>query len=100
MVERCSVSSPLVVLAVDLDTVRNWALGGVVAAVVLAVVAALVIKAIVTKLVVVAVLVLVGFLLWSNRSDLADCATRVEQQVTTGGPATSCSFLGFHVDVG
>jgi hypothetical protein len=87
-----------VTLGVQLDTVRNVALAGVVVAAVLAVVVALVVKAVVSKLLLIAVLVLAGIVLWANRQNLTDCAAKVERSAT-GGPTATCHFLWFDVDV-
>ena len=87
------------VLGVELDTVRNVALVAIVVIAVLAVLAAMVVKAIVSKLVLIVVLAIAAVVLWTNRQNLTDCASKVESAVTSSGQPAACHFLWFDVDV-
>lgn len=87
------------VLGVELDTIRNVAMIGIVVAIVLAVLAALVVKAIVSKIVLIVVFAIAAVVLWSNRQNLTDCAAKVGEAVTSNGQPATCHFLWFDVDV-
>ena len=93
------VASRPVALGVQLDTVRNVALVAIVVIAALAVLAAMVVKAVVSKLVLIAVLAIAAVVLWTNRQNLTDCASKVESAVTSTGQPASCHFLWFDVDI-
>jgi len=89
------------VLATDLSTARDVALGIVVGAVVLAVVFAVAIRWLVGKLVTVVVLVAIAGVVWWQRESLLDCADGVRQTISAGATDdTTCTFFGRDVTVG
>ena len=83
-------------VAIELSTVRDIALGIVVGAIVLAVVLAVVIRWIVGKLIAVAILVVLAGVVWWQREEVEDCADRVRAAPTTD---TTCTFFGRDVTV-
>jgi hypothetical protein len=83
--------------ALRADRVANLGLLLVAGLIVVAVVAAVLARAVVAKVVAAAVLILVCFVVWSQRASLQDCAARA-QALTTGDPR-QCSFFGVKVDV-
>ena len=86
--------------ALSLDTVRDVALGIVVAAVVLGLVAAIVIRWIAGKLVALGLLLAVAGIVWWQRDSLQDCADEVQRTLAAGATdATTCTFLGRDVTV-
>lgn len=89
-----------VVMAISVEGAKNLAIVITIALVVMSIVSAMVIKNITTKIV--TVVVMAGFALgvWTQRSELQDCAQRVKDkaQVNDTSP-TSCTFFGVGVDV-
>lgn len=93
-----SSSSPL--LALSLDSAKQLAIVIVVAFVVLSIVSAAIIKNITMK--VISVLLFGGFALgvWTQRTNLQDCADRVRDKAAVGDTsATTCTFFGAEIDV-
>jgi len=88
-----------VVLGVELDTIRNVALIGIVTAALLAALVMMVVKAVVSKLVLIVVLAIAALVLWTNRQNLTACASKVESAIGAGGQPATCHFLWFDVDV-
>jgi hypothetical protein len=85
------------VLALGLAAAKNLAIALVIGFVVLALVAASAIKNVTYKIVM--TLVMAGFALgvWTQRSNLQDCADRV--RATGGAGTTTCTFFGGDIDV-
>src|SRR5687768_4985307 len=86
------------VLAIDVDGAKTLALALVGGFVVLSIVSAIVIKKITTKLI--STLLLVGLALgvWTQRSELQDCAERARDRAAAGIQGDlSCSFFGTDV---
>ena len=86
-------------LALSLETAKNaaLALGGGFAA--LSVVSAVVVKKIVTKLAIVVVLVALAIAMWSQRSNLQDCANKAKNRVSGAGTTVECQFFGADVQI-
>ncbi|MFN8023323.1 MAG: hypothetical protein U0Q03_17485 [Acidimicrobiales bacterium] len=90
----------LALLALSVSSARQLGVGIVVLFVVLAVLAATAIANIGAKII--TMLIMIGFALgvWTQRSNLSDCAERAEAKVTVGDSSpTTCRFFGFDVDV-
>ena len=86
------------VLAIDDEAAKTVALGLVAALVVLAVLFAVVIKKIAVKLI--SILLMVGLALgvWTQRTNLQDCADRARERAAAGIEGDlSCSFFGTDV---
>ena len=86
-------------LGVELDTVRNVALVGIVVLAGLAMLAAMVVKAVVSKLVLIVVLAIAALVVWTNRQNVSDCAAKIGSAVTSDGQPARCHFLWFDVDI-
>lgn len=91
------VSSAL--LALSVDTAKNIAVALAVGFVVLSVVSAVLVKKLVTKLVLVVLLVTAALAVWSQRSNLQDCANRAKDRVTGSGTTVECTFFGSGIAV-
>lgn len=87
-------------LALTLGSARHLGVAIVVIFVVLAVVSATVIANVTTKIV--TMLLMAGFALgvWTQRSNLSDCAEQAKAKATIGDTSpTTCTFFGVEVDV-
>ncbi len=84
-------------LALSLDAAKQIAVALVIGFVVLGVISAITIKNITTKLI--TVVLLGGFALgvWTQRTELQDCAARV--RAAAGATPTTCTFFGAEIDV-
>jgi hypothetical protein len=84
-------------LALGLAAAKNLAIAIVIAFVVLALVAASAVKNVTYKII--TTLVLAGFALgvWTQRSNLQDCADRVRANGGVG--STECTFFGGQIDL-
>jgi hypothetical protein len=88
------------VLAIDYDAAKKIAIGSIVVLVVLSVVSAIVIKNITTKLA--SALLLAGFALgvWTQRTNLQDCATEAREKAAVGiTSGVTCNFFGNEVTI-
>lgn len=85
--------------ALSIDTAKNIAMAIAVAFVALSVISAVLVKKMITKLVLVVVLVTAALAMWSQRSNLQDCATRAKDRVTGSADAVECTFFGSKVAV-
>lgn len=84
----------------DLDTAKNTSLFTVAGAVLLALAAVWLVKAVVTKVLTVVVLLALAGLVWSQRTELVDCADDVRDNVAAGAfDDTTCTFFGQDVTV-
>ncbi len=99
MLGTAPLPSVTVIAAVTFDAVRNGLLIAAVVAIAIGVVAALIIKWVVGRLLVVALFAALAVVLWTQRTNLGDCADRVHVQITEGKPAGSCTVLGVTVDL-
>lgn len=87
-------------LAITLDTAQNLSIVIVTALVILAVASIWLMKQMVQKLIVAGVLVLIAFLVWSNRATLQDCADNITADFEDGSEGDpECTFFGFTVTV-
>lgn len=87
-------------LGFDLDTATNASLWTVVVVVVLALAAVWLVKQVVTKVLTVAVLLAIAFLVWSQRSELVDCADNVRTTLQAGAfDETTCTFFSQDVKI-
>ena len=87
------------VLAITVDGAKNLAIAITVGFVALSAVSAVVVKKVTTRIV--TVLVLAGFALgvWTQRSELQDCAQRVRDKASVNDTTpTTCTFFGVAVD--
>jgi hypothetical protein len=81
-------------LALGVDAAKNIAIAVVVGFVVLSLVAASAIKNVTYKIVTSLLMIGLALGVWTQRSELKDCAHQVRAQA-----ATSCEFFGTEVDV-
>lgn len=91
-------------LAISLDTAKNIAVAIAVIFVGGAVASAWLMKTIVQKLMVMGVLVLLAFLVWTQRIAMQDCADAVRDSFELAGSDvvvtdTTCSFFGIDVTI-
>jgi hypothetical protein len=87
-------------LALTLDSARHLGVAIIVVFVVLAVVSATVISNVTTKIVM--MLVFAGFALgvWTQRTNLSDCAELAKAKATVGDSSpTTCTFFGTEIDI-
>ncbi len=87
-------------LALSVDSARQLGVGIVVLFVVLTVVSATAIANITAKIV--TMMVMAGFALgvWTQRTNLTDCAEQAKAKVTVGDTSpTTCTFFGVEVDI-
>lgn len=86
--------------ALDVDGAKRIAIVLFVAFIVLAAVSAWFIKNVTTKIIMVLVLVGLALGVWTQRTSLQDCATRVKQKAAVGDfSSTTCTFFGTDVNV-
>lgn len=93
-----------VVLAFDLDTAKNTSIYVIAGAILLALAAVWLVKQVITKLLTVAILLAIAGLVWTQRTELTDCADDVRASWTatntTGVTAdTTCTFFGQDVTI-
>jgi hypothetical protein len=85
-------------IAITADTLRNIALGGVGASVLLSLVLAMVIKSVVGKLISVAIMAAVALALYTQQDQLKSCAdkitNKIEEGVSAAGKSAVCTFFG------
>jgi hypothetical protein len=90
-------------LAITADTLRNIALGGVGASVLLSLVFALVIKSVVGKLISVAITAAVALALYTQQDQLKSCADKItdkiEEGISTTGKSAVCTFFGQDITI-
>ena len=88
------------VFAFDLETAKNTSLFTVAGAVLLALAAVWLVKQVVTKVLTVVVLLAIAALVWSQRTELTDCADQVRATMSAGlVPDTTCTFFGQGITV-
>jgi hypothetical protein len=92
------------VFAFELDTAKNASIYTVAGAILLALAAVWLVKQVVTKVLTVAILLAIAGLVWTQRTELTDCADEVQASwTTTAGTgatvATTCTFFGQDVTV-
>jgi protein-S-isoprenylcysteine O-methyltransferase Ste14 len=84
------------VTAIDIQTAEDVGLVLVTVAVILAVCSLWVLKTIVAKALTVVVLGGIAVAVWTQRTELQDCADRVE---VASGSTTTCAFFGSEVSI-
>ena len=88
------------VQGVELDTVTNASLWTTVGVVLVALAAVWLVKHVVTKVLTVAVLLALAFIVYSQRTELVDCADSVNATLAAGlEPDTTCTFFGQDVTI-
>ena len=88
------------VQGVELDTVTNASLWTTVGVVLVALAAVWLVKHVVTKVLTVAVLLALAFIVYSQRTELVDCADSVNATLAAGlAPDTTCTFFGQDVTI-
>ena len=86
--------------ALSLESAKTIGIVIVVAFVVFAVISAWVIKNVTMKIISILLLVGLGLGVWTQRSNLQDCADRAKDKVTAGADTVKCKFFGSEVSVG
>ena len=82
-------------LGFDLDTARNASVWTVAGAILLALVAVWVVKNVVSKVLTVVILLAIAGLVWSQRTELNDCADNVQATIDQNlSTSTTCTFFG------
>lgn len=92
------------VLAFDLDTAKNTSIYTIAGAILLALAAVWLVKQVITKVLTVAILLAIAGLVWTQRTELTDCADEVRASWTTTGTTgetvdTTCTFFGQDVTI-
>ena len=88
------------VFGFDLDTAKNTSLFTVTGAVLIALAAVWLVKQVVTKVLSVVVLLAIAGLVWSQRTELTDCADEVRTTIGAGAyDDTTCTFFGQDVTI-
>lgn len=83
-----------------LDTAENTSLWTVAGAILLALIAVWLVKQVVTKVLTVGLLLALAGLVWSQRTELSECADNVEASIAAGlQPDTTCTFFGRAVTI-
>jgi len=90
--------------ALDLDTAKNSSLYAVAVAILIALAAVWLVKQVVTKVLSVGILLAIAGLVWSQRTELTDCADDVTAAWTVAGATgvsddTTCTFFGRDVTI-
>lgn len=83
-------------LALDVQAASNLGVVLVVALVTLSVVMAVVVKNITVKLITTLLMLGLALGVWTQRSELRDCATRIE---SGGFDTTTCTFFGSQIEI-
>ncbi len=86
--------------AMSLESAKTIAIVIVVAFVVFAVISAWVIKNVTMKIISIVLMVGLGLGVWTQRSNLQDCADRAKDKVAAGVDEVKCEFFGSEVSVG
>lgn len=91
-------------LAFELDTAKNTGIYTIAGAILLALAAVWLVKQVVTKVLTVGILLAIAGLVWSQRTELTDCADDVRASWTTTGTTgvtadTMCTFFGQDVTI-
>jgi hypothetical protein len=87
--------------ALTVESAKSLAIYIAIGFLVVAIVAAWVIKNVVGKIVSVVLLAGLALGVWTQRTNLQDCAKKADKNITTTGTPRkfSCTFFGSHVDV-
>jgi hypothetical protein len=83
--------------ALSLESAKTIAIIVVIAFVAFAVISAWVIKNVTMKIISIVLMVGLGLGVWTQRSNLQDCADRAKEK---GGAGITCEFFGSEVSVG
>ena len=86
-------------LAVDVNLVKNLALGGIGLSLLLAVISALVLKSIISKAISLVLLLAIAIALYTQRDQLQTCADQVQKGSVTPGKTTTCTFFGAEIKI-
>lgn len=87
-------------LALSLETAKTVAIVVLLAFLAAGVVSAWVIKNVVAKLITVALMAALALGVWTQRSNLVDCADKAKANVTNGVHKVDCTFFGSDVEIG
>ncbi len=87
-------------LALSLETAKTVAIVVLLVFLAVGVVSAWVIKNVTAKLITVAIMAALALGVWTQRSNLSDCADRAKANVTSGTTKVSCTFFGSEVEIG
>jgi hypothetical protein len=87
--------------SMTVESGKNIGIGVALGLVVLMVLAAWLVKSVTTKLISVLIIAGLAFGVWTQRSSLQDCATKVKARAATVGGTTdvTCTFLGTNIKV-
>ena len=84
-------------LALSLETAKTVALVAAAAFLVVAVASAWLVRSIAAKVVTMVVLAGLAVVIWSQRTNLVECAERAEDRITAGTTSVTCTFFGTDV---
>jgi hypothetical protein len=88
-------------VALSVESAKNIGLIVAAALLVFTIASAWIIKKVTTKLITVAVLAILCIGVWTQRSNLQDCAAKAKERISAGDTrAITCSFLGSDIDLG
>lgn len=86
--------------SLDVELVRNIALGVGIGAIVLALILAKIISSVIGKVISAVVLLAIAIAVFSQRAAIDDCAKKVQEQAQTGQMSTiQCTFFGQDIKV-
>jgi uncharacterized membrane protein YccC len=88
-------------MSMTVESAKNIGIGVALGLLVLMVLMAWLVKNVTTKLISVLILAGLAFGVWTQRSSLQDCASKVKAQAATVGatPDVTCTFLGTDIKV-
>ena len=87
-------------IALSLQTAKTVAMGVIVVLALLAIVMASIIRKVIAKLLSIALLVVLGGVVWTQRTSLQHCADQFRDRTVAGDPAaTICTFFGKSITV-
>jgi cobalamin biosynthesis protein CobD/CbiB len=85
--------------AITSDALRNIALGGIGASILLSIVLALVIRSVVGKIISLVVMAAVALALYTQQDQLKTCAEKIESGISAPGKTAVCTFFGRDVTI-
>jgi protein-S-isoprenylcysteine O-methyltransferase Ste14 len=86
--------------ALSLETAKTIAIVAAVGFLAFAIISAWVIKSVTTKLIMIALTVALAFGMWTQRTNLQDCANTARENAGAMRANVTCSFFGTEVNVG
>ena len=86
-------------VAITTDALRNIALAGAGASILISVVLALIIRSIVGKIISTVVMLTIALALYTQQDQLKSCAQKIEDGISAPGKSTVCTFFGRDVTI-